>query len=223
MDIFDWSFKDTGKDYQAAASSNNVYKLSVMLMSMNPNFFKQLYLQPGNELVKVVNGELVDTLQKSPADKCWSGYTFQLMEKDYSGNLYNYFTSSENWFLYGSCSNLSEQKYKTYVDNHIFTFNGNSCVTMQFVNEYGGLGSDKQLQDGKYLFGNFRDYLDENADIFKYNADKADSSDAVRYILGIGSKSLITEKLLLLGFLTLSQVWGLIRQVSLSGRERRII
>lgn len=130
----------------------------------------------------------MDTLQRSPADKCWSGYTFQLMEKDYSGNLYNYFTSSENWFLYGSCSNLSEQKYKTYVDNHIFTFNGNSCVTMQFVNEYGGLGSDKQLQDGKYLFGNFRDYLDENADIFKYNADKADSSDAVRYILGIGSK-----------------------------------
>ena len=188
MDIFDWSFKDTGKDYQATSSSNNVYKLSVMLMSMNPNFFKQLYLQPGNELVKVVNGELVDTLQRSPADKCWSGYTFQLMEKDYSGNLYNYFTSSENWFLYGSCSNLSEQKYKTYVDNHIFTFNGNSCVTMQFVNEDGGLGSDKQLQDGKYLFGNFRDYLDENADIFKYNADKADSSDAVRYILGIGSK-----------------------------------
>ena len=63
----------------------------VMLMSMNPNFFKQLYLQPGNELVKIVNGELVDTLQRSPADKCWSGYTFQLMEKDYSGNLYNYF------------------------------------------------------------------------------------------------------------------------------------
>lgn len=188
MDIFDWSFKDTGKDYQATASSNNVYKLSVMLMSMNPNFFKQLYLQPGNELVKIVNGELVDTLQRSPADKCWSGYTFQLMEKDYSGNLYNYFTSSENWFLYGSCSNLSEQKYKTYVDNHIFTFNGNSCVTMQFVNEAGGLGSDKQLQDGRYLFGNFRDYLDENADTFQYNADKADSSDAVRYILGIGSK-----------------------------------
>lgn len=188
MDIFDWSFKDTGKDYQATASSNNVYKLSVMLMSMNPNFFKQLYLQPGNEIVKIVNGELVDTLQKSPANTYWSGYTFQLMEKDYSGNLYNYFTSSENWFLYGSCSNLSEQKYKTYVDNHIFTFNGNSCVTMQFVNEYGGLGSDKQMQDGKYLFSDFRDYLDENADKFGYNADKADSSDAVRYILGIGNK-----------------------------------
>ena len=71
-----------GQGLSGDLSSNNVYKLSVMLMSMNPNFFKQLYLQPGNELVKIVNGELVDTLQRSPADKCWSGYTFQLMEKD---------------------------------------------------------------------------------------------------------------------------------------------
>lgn len=188
IDIFDWNFKDTGKDYQATSSSNNVYKLCVMLMSMNPNLFKQLYLQPGSEIVKIVDGKLVDTLQKSPANTYWSGYTFQLMDSDYSGNLYNYFTSSENWFMYGSCSNLSEQKYKTYVDNHIFTFNGNSCVTMQFVNENGGIGSDYMTQDGKYLYSDFRDYLDENADKFRYNAGKADSSDAVRYILGISQR-----------------------------------
>ena len=54
MNVYDWNLRDTGKDYTIPGGTcrNNVYKMCMMLISLNPNLVKQLYLQPGNEIIK---------------------------------------------------------------------------------------------------------------------------------------------------------------------------
>ncbi|MGN1188353.1 MAG: hypothetical protein ACI4R6_07655, partial [Lachnospiraceae bacterium] len=73
MKAYDWnltyldSTADTGD-----VSNNNVFKLCMMLLSMNPNLLRQIYLRPGEEVIKIIDGELVDTLQEGEASTYWS-------------------------------------------------------------------------------------------------------------------------------------------------------
>ncbi len=193
MNVYDWNLRDTGKDYTIPGGTckNNVYKMCMMLISLNPNLVKQLYLQPGNEIIKDMNGTLVDTLHDGIAAEYWSGYTLQLVDRTYTGDVYSYSTRYDNWTATGSCGNPSSQNFKTFVSDHIYTYNGNSSVAMNFV---GGLiGSDKQTNTWggtDYIYSDFREHLADTADRTGYDESVgADSSDAVRYILGVAGKN----------------------------------
>ena len=197
MNVYDWNLRDTGRDYSivGGASRNNVYKMCMMLISLNPNLVKQLYLQPGSEIIKEENGTLVDTLHDGVAAEYWSGYTLQLVDSDFTGDVYGYSTDYDNWLATGSCGNLSSQNFKTFVSDHVYTYNGNSSVAMNFVsNAYGSglIGSDKQTNTWggtDYIYDDFREHLSDTADKTGYDeAVGADSSDAVRYILGVAGK-----------------------------------
>ena len=198
MNVYDWNLRDTGKDYTipGGTSKNNVYKMCMMLISLNPNLVRQLYLQPGSEIIKDVNGTLVDTLHEGAAAEYWSGYTLQLVDSAYTGDVYSYSTKYDNWIATGSCGNLSEQKFKTFVSDHIYTYNGNSSVAMNFVSgayNSGLIGSDKQTNTWggtDYIYTDFREHLADTADRTGYDETVgADSSDAVRYILGVAGKN----------------------------------
>ena len=182
MKVYDWNLTylnftaDTGD-----VSNNNVYKLCMMLLSMNPNLLRQIYLSPGEEVIKIIGGELVDTLQQGDASTYWSDRTLQLCDKN-TTSLWNYATSYDNWVATRSCCQTTGEAYKYYVADHVYTYKSDKSLTQSYV------GSS--IGTSKTNFKDFYEALDENADLINYNAAQgADSSDAVRYILGVFGNS----------------------------------
>ncbi len=178
MKVYDWnltylnSITETGN-----VSNNNVFKLCMMLLSMNPNLLRQIYLSPGEEVIKIIGGELVDTLQEGEASTYWSDRTLQLCDRN-AASLWSYATSYDNWLTSRSCCQTTGETFKYYVADHVYTYKSNKSLTQDFVGS--SIGTDR-----KY-FSDFYDTLEANAEEIKYNSDNgADSSDAVRYILGL--------------------------------------
>lgn len=193
LKVYDWNLNYLDKTEDSGATcKNNVYKLCIMLVCMNPNLLRQIYLKPGNEIIKITDdGKLVNTLQTGDAAYYWSGLTLQLCDKNAS-SLYGYSTYIENWFAIGSCGNVSDSRYKNYVSDHVYTYDGSKCIFDEYIG--GSISADDKTTiwnypEGEmkvYLYQDFKDTLDKNADLINYTeAQGADSSDAVRYILGL--------------------------------------
>lgn len=172
LSLFDWNLRPSGDTFSYNASNNNMYKLTVMLLSMKQELFKKLYLDKDNPLISN-DGKFL--LQTGDAQEYWNMFTFlptnaRTTDPEVNYNWYGYFTSMDKWNDYQMAGNIEENR--RYINNHIYI---------------GGDGGDilrNYLQDGlnltdktKTKYTDFQEFMD--------NADKATPADAVRYVLGL--------------------------------------
>lgn len=171
LSLFDWNLRPSGDTFSYDASNNNMYKLTVMLLSMKQELFKKLYLDKDNPLISN-DGKFL--LQTGDAQEYWNMFTFlptnaRTTDPEVNSNWYGYFTSMDKWNDYQMAGNIEENR--RYINNRIYI---------------GGDGGDilrDYLQDGlnltdktKTKYTDFQEFMD--------NADKATPADAVRYVLG---------------------------------------
>lgn len=176
--VYNWNLQPTKNIYgtqcdtfNTSGYNNNIYKLYVMLMCMDPNLFKQIYLSGSDPIVK--NG--VNRLQTGDAATYWCTETFMLAPDNiypspYS-SLQNYW-STVGWDLYHYGTTDTTTTRKDWCDGHLFTFNGSLNFTQFF--EGGELLTDKSK------FTDFANALNGYLD----DPKEASSAEAVRYILG---------------------------------------
>lgn len=179
FDILDWNLKPTGRTYDNSfGSNNNMYKLSVMLLCMDSDLFRQLYMSGDNPVIQ----DGINTLQSGDAAEYWSSYSFLLSDPNgdaWESNPYAYWESEESWENYGTSGNITKGENKPWVNHHIYTYPGNNSITQDFLSEGGAVTNEK--------FQEFSDYMEN----YREKNDKPDNykptpSNAIRYILGIG-------------------------------------
>lgn len=195
--LFDWNLKSvyfpsTGKDVtidSGMKSNNNVYKLAVMLTSMDPTLFRKIYMDKENPLIK--DGEVKDgqvkegkfTLRTGDDSTYWSMRTFWLMQttdESVMKDPYNcYFKLNDMWKNYGIITEMeSDEKFgQVWVKGHLYGFNDNNSLTFEYGQ--GTANANQYLDD-------YQEYLNE------YYGSKENHggtpADAVRYILGDRTK-----------------------------------
>lgn len=171
IDILDWNLSPTGQTYSDWGSNNNLYKLAVMLMSMDTELFKRIYLDEENPKIDSTGNYL---LQSGDAAAYWSFYTF--LPSDASGgtavsNWYSYWNTDEIWENYGIHGAVTESGCKPWVNGHVFTYNGNNSLTQDY--RAGALNAGRRFTD----FAEYYSSLNQEG--------AANPSDAVRYILNL--------------------------------------
>lgn len=169
LKLYDWNLKDTGKRFThpGAQSNNNVFKLAVMLTSMNPNLFDQLYWDEENPYIK--DGK--DLLQDGDEQTYWSMYTFLLVEPDNEEALSNpdgYWKSEGMWEKYGISGEHSNGR--SWINDRLFTFNDDTSLAAGYM--------DYKKSDDK--FTDYQDFLDK---IYQEPGHEGTAADSVRYIL----------------------------------------
>lgn len=169
--VYDWNLRSTGvESYEFKACSSNIYKLTTMLLCMDAELFKAIYLDADNPVIQ--NGN--NTMQTGNAATYWSVETFMLLQ-GVTGNLWNYWTSEELWKNYNSTASITDEMHKYWVVNHVFTYKGDTSISQDYITNSLPSG-----QEGS-VFSDFLDY------IFGRGQSDANSSDAVRFILSLGS------------------------------------
>ena len=165
-----YTYTDTGYN-------NNMYKLAVMLFSMDSELFQRLYLDGEDALIqkKEINGVEtgVFTAQTGDAQTYWSMFTF--LPSDVDGrvigeNWYHYWTKQDKWEKYMTAGNISTDENQGYLNGRLFVFKGDTTSTQAF-----GTGT-VPASDPNSKFTDFKE--------FTGNDPKATPADAVRYILG---------------------------------------
>ncbi|MCI6242165.1 MAG: DUF5057 domain-containing protein [Agathobacter sp.] len=185
---YDWNLKKTISTVDSGTrSNNNVYKLALMLLSMDQDLFKNLYLTDKNPLKK----KLIDNsgnflLQEDKEDqKYWSIYSFLTIppvEQTGYINPYDYWTNNSKyglWESHGILGNLNDGNYNVRVDGHVYTFNDNNALSFDYT-------AGSEVPNSK--FTDYQDYLNEYYNVTDGTNHGGTPSDAVRYILGDNSK-----------------------------------
>lgn len=176
--IYNWNLEPATNNYGnqcdlfgATGSDANLYKLYVMLMCMDPNLFKSIYLDGG--YIKLDNnGNLIVTLQKDDAATYWRTETFMLSPDNISPSPYSSiqqdYWAKVGWDLYHYGTTSTTTTRKNWCMGHLFTFNGSPQFSQNFTGE---------------LLTHFLDeFPDFAAALEEYG--KASPAEAVRYILG---------------------------------------
>lgn len=187
---YDWNLKKTASTVGSGIrSNNNVYKLAVMLFSMDHDLFKSLYLTDENPLGKKLiddNGNFL--LREGDDQQYWSIYSFLTIppvEQTGYINPYDYWTNNDAyglWETHGILGNINDGNYNVRVDGHIYTFSDDNALTFDYTDT-----SQSQVPNSK--FEDYQDYLNEYYDVKDGEANHAGTpSDAVRYILGDHTK-----------------------------------
>ena len=177
MQIYDWNLKklynETDNHYVTTSSGTksnaNMYKLALMLLSMDTDLFKDLYMNEDNPLIR--DGEFL--LRDGEDRTYWSQTTFLLMDSDAGvenfRRPYAYWKSNESWKKYGIAVELSN--YRVWVKGHFYSFNDDNSITFDYAQ--AASQPDSKFED-------YQKYLDKFYD--KKDAGGT-PSDSVRYIL----------------------------------------
>lgn len=170
--ILDWNLNSIG-EYSDTACNNNMYKLAVMLLSMNPDLFKKLYW----------NTHLIDDTgkflkQTGEAQEYWTLFTFLPCEDTWKNksNWYEYWTKPDKWEDYQMGGNINANH--SYTNNRVFIC-GEGGDNLRNYLVHGVSTSIKK--DGT------DEVIREYTDFKKYvnDADSATPAEAVGFILGI--------------------------------------
>lgn len=167
--IYDFNKKVIGENASLTGSNNNVFKLGIMLRTMDPVLFHNLFFygNDGEEKPLIANGKY--SLQKDIASTYWTQYTFLMVNPaigETGKNPYTYWNDNEQW---------NEKRLDPEVGNsesvhgHVFTYNGDNTMTSFYATG--------AIADTKYSHS-FLEYLKE-----KNDTDKSPAS-AVEYIIG---------------------------------------
>ncbi len=171
LKMFDWNFdvyKDPyGKEvtFRRPCSNQNIYKLAVMLMAMDSNLFKQLYLSGDDPIVK--DGK--HTLQEGDAQDYWDIASFLLMRPGvFTYDLWNYFTSPDMWDNYHTYLEVAGLEH--YTQDHLFVFKSSELSMAGAFN--ADFGAAERFKD-------FREFCEKDG-------QPTSPAEAVKYILNAG-------------------------------------
>lgn len=182
MQLYDWNLKkiynEVDGNYATVDSGTkcnaNMYKLGLMLLSMDTDLFKDLYMKEGDDRL-IKDGKFL--MREGEDQEYWSKTTFLLMDStDISAlrNPYAYWTNEKIWENYGILVELSS--YRGWVKGHVFSFNDDNTLTF----DYSQASSRPNSK-----FTDYQDYLD---DYFDGKDQGGTPADAVRFILGDRTK-----------------------------------
>lgn len=155
---------------------NNIYKLCLMLRTMDPLVFYNLYLNDNGGTVTplitqtTVNGKTTGFYGRQPnydARIYWTVQTFMPTKPDGSRAFYNDWLNMWNTY---KCNPIMEGN--TSVIGRIYTYNGDNSLTIEF-------STGKINYDAKFT-KELHDYITEQGG----NSSSAGPSKAVEYILG---------------------------------------
>ena len=171
LSLFDWNLRPSGDTFSYDASNNNMYKLTVMLLSMKQELFKKLYLDKDNPLISN-DGKFL--LQTGDAQEYWNMFTFlptnaRTTDPEVNYNWYGYFASMDKWKDYQMAGNIEENR--RYINNRVYIGGDGGDILRNYLKDGLNL-TDKT----KTKYTDFQEFMD--------NADKATPADAVRYVLG---------------------------------------
>lgn len=169
------------KTYSCDGYNNNVFKLAVMMMSMDPHLFNSIYLSGENPIIQ--DGDI--TLQTGNAKKYWSLYSFLPTPENsdsIGGDFYSYWNKSAMWDDY-KIKPGAVYTDPSWTDDRLHTFNGDHSIAMNYMNT-GFITTD----DESSRFSDFKEYMSTEC-----SGEDANSSDALRYILGLKSNSTTDE------------------------------
>lgn len=171
LSLFDWNLRPSGDTFSYDASNNNMYKLTVMLLSMKQELFKKLYLDKDNPLISN-DGKFL--LQTGDAQEYWNMFTFlptnaRTTDPEVNYNWYGYFASMDKWNDYQMAGNIEENR--RYINNRVYIGGDGGDILRNYLKDGLNL-TDKT----KTKYTDFQEFMD--------NADKATPADAVRYVLG---------------------------------------
>ncbi len=178
IDVMDWNLEPSGMTQPAAGYNNNFYKLCVMLMCMDDEVFKGLYLSGDPMVREDGEGRGSDVLQKDDAAIFWAFETFLLVppgpykSTDYP---YQYWKDPSLWENWKGALGEDVSTKKHWTRDHVFTYPGDTSVSQSF-------GTNALMTDMD-KFEDFAKWLAEEG-----IEDKPHSSDAVHFILGAGEE-----------------------------------
>lgn len=194
LKVHDFQMKDTGLIYTETGTGNNMYKLCVMLFSINSDVLKYFYFNEESPYVYVnEKGQLINALQEGTAATHWCNYTFMQVpslkafkNSGHSG-LYGYWSSKECKLNYGYVTSMSAVKYT--VDNHCYAYPGNNSMTSDYLN----VVNQESWKEEQY--SHFHKYLieigamveDENGNL-AFTDRGASNSDAISFVLNFKNR-----------------------------------
>ncbi len=165
--ICDWYGKATSNKYTAKGSKNNMYKLAIMLLSMDQNAFRNIYFEKDKESTDktlIVDGKFKLQSSGSSAESYWTYYTFLPTRVDGdTTNINSYWTSDDIWNNYQICGDgITKDTLWTSGRVHVF--------------------SDDILKDYKSndLSGRYSKFTEFKSFVGKTTAT---TSDAIRFVL----------------------------------------
>ncbi len=169
--IFDYNLRPSGMTQNIRGSASNVYKLCVMLLSMDSSLFKSLYLSGENPLIQ--NGVFRLRQDEGTLADHWGFGTFYLSEPGSSMPPEQYWDNATQWNNYNTWANVTSEKYKYWCNEHVFTYKGDNSISMDYNTNNLGQYNPNYAD----LFKDFSSSLTEA------ERGAAHSSLAVRYIL----------------------------------------
>lgn len=179
-DILNWNLKPSGETESTYMGYNiNMYKLAVMLLSMDSDLFEKLYLSGDQPLIQ--DGRCL--AQTGDAQEYWTMFTFlptTVSGEKVNWDWYHYWTSADKWENYGTAGNITTDGNRNYVNHRLFTFNSDNSITQGFGSDCINTGA------AGYKFTSFKEFMGDKT--------VASPADAVRYILGERSPSEYIKK-----------------------------
>ena len=172
--VYDYNLRLTNQKFDLDVSKNNVYKLCVMLFSMDSNLFKQLYLNDNNPLI--VDGVFTLRQNEGKLANHWGFGTFNLINSSSSTGVWNYWNDKEQWNNYHAWGNPTQNDYHYWCNDHVFSYPDNNSMTIDFNNCSPWWHSDAYGQT-------FNDFYNSMSEAERQNIS---SPLAVRYILNSG-------------------------------------
>lgn len=187
LKVYDWNLKETTSTVDSGIrSNNNVYKLAVMLLSMDHDLFRNLYLTDENPLGhKLIDDDGNFLLRQGDDQSYWSIYSFLTIppvEETGYINPYDYWNQNQTyglWDTHGIIGNINDGNYNVRIDGHVYTFNDDNALSFDYT-------ASSQVPNSK--FTDYQKYLNEYYDVADGTNHGGTPSDAVRYILGENSK-----------------------------------
>lgn len=183
LDVYDLQgnkVDSTGSQYYTAYK-NNMYKFAIMLMSMDKDMFRLLYLTPQDE--SNPNSTIIrdgkNTRQRGDAQDYWNTMTF-LFVPDYTYKWWSYWNGNEEaWNNYHMDETITRRK--GFVNDHVYTYHGYSAIAQNYLNSI--YGSDSDIQQ----YSDFYEYCKANG----ISLSDISPAVAVRFILGTYQKDRI--------------------------------
>ena len=180
--LYDWNFDEYRNNWgneitefhNIDGCNNNIYKLCVMLLCMDPNLFSKTYL---NENHPLINDKGEYLMQEGDARTYWNTRTFMLVPPNtdvYSNNgnsYYQYFNSNDAFASYQFCT--GPESISRWVQGHVLSFGANDMTTAGAF--LGELQNSEKFTDFHEFCAADGNHAQTVAEAVKYILNAADS------------------------------------------------
>lgn len=166
------------------ATNNNIMKMCMLTVGVNPNLVKRVFMKYIN-VVDDGHGKKIPiyTKQDGNAKQNWTNYTFLLLPEGMDlingsdSHLESYVASKEYWLSFEGTVNYTQENFKAYAFNRVYTYKGNNNMASGFVTDHVGVKHD--------FFEDFDEYMKDHYGDPSRASENGSPADAIRYALGL--------------------------------------